>query len=74
VGRWTVNRSRVGPIFALAVASRTAAEPLRGMSLRTAAAALLAWAEVYRPTGNPIDGGFFLPLLQAADLAARGGP
>jgi len=57
-----------GPIFALAVASRTAAEPLRSLSLRTAAAALLAWAGVYRPTGNPIDEWFFLPLMQAADL------
>lgn len=61
-----------GPIFALAVASRTAAEPLRGDSLRDAAAALLAWAGTYRPTGNPIDEWFFLPLLQAADLVAPG--
>ncbi len=59
-----------GAIFALAVASRTAAEPLRSDSLRTAAAALLAWERVYRPTGNPIDEWFFLPLLQAADLIA----
>lgn len=61
-----------GAIFALAVASRTAAEPLRDMSLRTAAAALLAWAGIYRPTGNPIDEWFFVPLLQAADLVAPG--
>jgi hypothetical protein len=59
-----------GAIFALAVASRTAAEPLRGSSLRTATDALLAWARVYRPTGNPIDEWFFVPLLQAADLIA----
>ncbi len=59
-----------GAIFALAVASRTAAEPLRAESLRTAAAALLAWARVYPPTGNPIDERFFLPLFQAADLIA----
>ena len=59
-----------GAIFALAVASRTAAEPLRTESLRTATAALLAWATVYRPTGNPIDEWFFIPLLQAADLIA----
>jgi hypothetical protein len=59
-----------GPIFALAVASRTAAEPLRALSLGTAAAALRAWAGVYRPTGNPIDEWFFLPLMQAADLIA----
>jgi hypothetical protein len=39
-----------GAIFALAVASRTAAEPLRSQSLRTSAAALLAWAGVYRRT------------------------
>jgi hypothetical protein len=62
----------LGAIFALAVASRTAAEPLRGQSLRTAAAALLAWAGVYRPAGNPVDEWFFLPLLQAADLIAAG--
>jgi hypothetical protein len=59
-----------GAIFALAVASQTAAEPLRSGSLRTAAAALLAWARVYPPSGNPIDEWFFLPLLQAADLIA----
>jgi hypothetical protein len=59
-----------GPIFALAIASRTAAEPLRSKSLRTAASALLAWAGAYRPAGNPIDEWFFLPLLQAADLIA----
>ncbi len=57
-----------GAIFALAVASQTAAEPLRQESLRTAAAALLAWARVYPPTGNPINERFFVPLLQAADL------
>jgi hypothetical protein len=61
-----------GAIFALAVASRTAAEPLRGDSFRTAAAALRAWAGTYRPTGNPIDEWFFVPLLQAADLIAPG--
>jgi alginate lyase len=61
-----------GAIFALAVASRTAAEPLRGDSLRTAVAALLAWAQTYRPEGNPIDEWFFIPLLQAADLIAPG--
>jgi hypothetical protein len=59
-----------GAIFALAVASRTAAEPLRSESMRTAAAALLAWARVYPPSGNPIDEFFFAPLLQAADLIA----
>jgi hypothetical protein len=59
-----------GAIFALAVASQTAAEPLRTESLRTAAAALLAWARVYPPTGNPIDEWFFVPLFQAADLVA----
>jgi hypothetical protein len=65
-----------GAFFALAVASQTAAEPLRSESLRTTAAALLAWARVYRPTGNPIAEWFFLPLLQAADLIAAdlGGP
>ena len=59
-----------GAIFSLAVASRTAAEPLRSGSLRTAAAALLAWAGIYRPAGNPINERFFVPLLQAADLIA----
>ncbi len=61
-----------GAVFALAVASRTAAEPLRSESLRTAAAALRAWAGTYRPAGNPIDEWFFVPLLQAADLIAPG--
>lgn len=36
-------------IFALAAAAVTAAEPLRSRSRATAAAALLAWARVYRP-------------------------
>jgi hypothetical protein len=61
-------------IFALAVASRWAREPLRSHSLATAASALLSWAEVYRPTGNPVDEWFFVPLLQAVDLAARSLP
>ena len=61
-----------GAIFALAVASRTAAEPLRGESQRTAAAALLAWAGVYRPSGNPVDEWFFVPMPQAADLIGPG--
>jgi hypothetical protein len=57
-------------IFALAVASCTAAEPLASNSLATAASALLAWARVYTATGNPIDEWFFLPLLDAIDLVA----
>jgi hypothetical protein len=69
-GRIRTNDAKkpFGAIFALAVASRTAAEPLRSASRRTATAALLAWARTYRPTGNPIDEWFFVPLLQAADL------
>jgi hypothetical protein len=59
-----------GAIFALGVASRTAAEPLRSQSLQTATGALLAWARTYEPTGNPIDEWFFIPLLQTADLVA----
>ncbi|HTZ24464.1 MAG TPA: hypothetical protein VMC83_10765 [Streptosporangiaceae bacterium] len=57
-------------IFALAVAGYRAREPLRTHSRDTAASALLSWAEVYRPTGNPVDEWFFVPLLQAADLVA----
>jgi hypothetical protein len=57
-------------IFALAVAAHCAREPLRTYSRATAASALLSWAEVYRPTGNPIDEWFFMPLLQAVDLVA----
>jgi hypothetical protein len=57
-------------IFALAVAAATAPEPLRSRSLATAAQALLSWARVYRPTGNPVDEWFFLPVLQAIDLVA----
>jgi hypothetical protein len=55
-------------IFALAVAGRCAREPLGSHSRATAAAALLSWAQVYRPSGNPVDEWFFLPLLQAVDL------
>jgi hypothetical protein len=55
-------------IFALAVAARTADEPLRTQSRASATSALLAWATTYRPTGNPIDEWFFVPLLQAVDL------
>jgi hypothetical protein len=57
-------------IFALAVAGRCAREPLRTHSRDTAASALLSWAQVYRPAGNPIDEWFFVPLLQAVDLVA----
>ncbi len=57
-------------IFALAVAGRYASEPLRSRSRATAAAALLSWARVYPPTGNPVDEWFFVPLLQAIDLVA----
>jgi hypothetical protein len=42
-------------IFALAVTGRCAREPLRFHSRATAAPALLSWAQVYRPAGNPID-------------------
>jgi hypothetical protein len=57
-------------IFALAVAGYRAREPLRSHSRAAAVSALLSWAEVYRPAGNPIDEWFFVPLLQAADLVA----
>jgi hypothetical protein len=57
-------------IFAAAVAGYRAREPLRGYSRATAGSALLSWARVYRPTGNPIDEWFFVPLLQAVDLVA----
>jgi hypothetical protein len=57
-------------IFALAVAARHATGPLRSRGRAAAVRALLAWAQVYRPTGNPVDEWFFVPLLQAADLLA----
>jgi len=57
-------------IFALAVASRSAREPLRSHSRTAAATALMSWAQVYRVTGNPIDEWFLVPLLQAIDLVA----
>jgi hypothetical protein len=57
-------------IFALAVAAGSAREPLRAHSRATAASALLSWARVYRPTGNPVDEWFFVPLLQAVDIVA----
>jgi len=57
-------------IFALAVTGFRGPEPLRSRSRAVAATALISWAEVYRPTGNPVDEWFFVPLLQAADLVA----
>jgi hypothetical protein len=57
-------------IFAVAVAGYRAREPLCSHSRATAGSALLSWAGIYRPTGNPIDEWFFVPLLQAADLVA----
>jgi Alginate lyase len=57
-------------IFAVAVTGYRAREPLRSYSRATARSALLSWADVYRPTGNPIDEWFFVPLLQAVDLVA----
>jgi hypothetical protein len=70
-GRVRTNRAKQNfpAIFALAVAGRYAKEPLRAYSRATAVSALSAWARVYRPTGNPIDEWFFVPLLQAVDLA-----
>jgi Alginate lyase len=69
-GRIRSNQAKANfpGIFALAVAAATAAEPLRSHSRATAINALRAWAQVYRPTGNPIDEWFFVPLLQAVDL------
>ena len=55
-------------IFDFAVCARTAAEPLREQCMDKAKSALLAWARVYRPSGNPIDERFFAPMLQAVDL------
>jgi hypothetical protein len=57
-------------IFALAITGFRGQEPFRSRSRAAAGSALLSWAEVYRPTGNPVDEGFFVPLLQAADLVA----
>lgn len=31
---------------------------------------MLAWSHAYRPTGNPINERFFVPLLQVVDLIA----
>jgi hypothetical protein len=69
-GRVHSNQAKANfpAIFALAVAAATAAEPLRSHSRANASNALRAWARVYRPTGNPIDEWFFVPLLQAIDL------
>ncbi len=63
-------RKEFPAIFALAVAGRHAAEPLRSDSRAAVIPALLSWAKVYVPTGNPIDEWFFVPLMQAADLMA----
>jgi hypothetical protein len=71
-GRVRSNQAKANfaGIFALAVTAATATEPLRSHSRDAALAALHAWARVYRPTGNPIDEWFFVPLLQAVDLVA----
>ena len=61
-------------IFALAVAGRCARQALRTHSRAAAASALLSWAQVYQPAGNPIDEWFFVPLLQAVDLVAWSRP
>jgi hypothetical protein len=57
-------------IFALAVTGFRGQEPFRSRSRAAARSALMSWAEVYRPSGNPVDEGFFVPLLQAVDLVA----
>jgi hypothetical protein len=57
-------------IFALAVTSRTTFGELRSTSHAVAVDALVRWAEIYRPSGNPIDEWFFVPLLQSVDLVA----
>jgi len=55
-------------IFDLAVCARVAPVPLRDQCLAKASSALLAWANTYRPSGNPVDDSFFAPLLQSIDL------
>lgn len=57
-------------IFDLAICARVAQEPLRTQCLDKATSALLAWAQTYQPTGNPIDEGNFTPLFQSIDLVA----
>jgi hypothetical protein len=55
-------------ILDLAVCGRVAPEPWRERCLGSASSALLAWARTYRPGGNPVDDGYFAPLLQSVDL------
>lgn len=55
-------------IFKLALAARLGPEAVRGPALANVSRILLAWSATYRPTGNPIDERFFLPLFLALDI------
>ena len=55
-------------ILNLALAARLGPDDVRGPALEKVSRILLAWSGAYRPTGNPIDERFFLPLFLAADL------
>lgn len=55
-------------ILNLALAARLGPEALRGPALDKVSRILLAWSATYRPSGNPIDERFFLPLFLALDL------
>jgi hypothetical protein len=52
----------------LALAARLGPDSAKGPALAKLSRILLAWSATYRPTGNPIDERFFLPLFLALDL------
>lgn len=52
----------------LALAARLGPGSLQNPALAKVSRVLLAWSATYRPTGNPIDERFFLPLFLALDL------
>ncbi len=55
-------------IFDLAVCARLGAADRRETCRSKAREAVLLWAKTYRVTGNPIDEGYLLPILETTDL------
>ena len=58
----------VDRIYQWAMCARVAAEPLAGSCREHAARAVDAWTTTFRPSGNPINDMYLVPVIQAIDL------
>lgn len=58
----------VDRVYQWAMCGRVAAEPLASRCREKAERAIDAWAYTYRPSGNPINDMYLVPVIQATDL------